>query len=37
LKVRNSLFIGDTPLEKYTDDELRKMVKPGFIKGVILR
>jgi len=37
LKVGNSLFIGDTPLEKYTDDELREMVKPGFIKGKIKR
>ncbi len=37
LKVHGDLFIADTNLEKYTDDELREMVKPGFIKGEILR
>jgi len=31
------MFIEYTPLKKYTDDELREMVKPGFIKGEIHR
>jgi len=31
------MFIEYTPLKKYTDDELREMVKPGFIKGKIYR
>jgi hypothetical protein len=31
------MFIEYTPLKKYTDDELREMVKPGFIKGKIHR
>jgi hypothetical protein len=35
LEVGGDLYIWETPLEKYTDDELRKMVKPGFIKGKI--
>jgi hypothetical protein len=37
LKVEGWLDIIDTNLEKYTDDELREMVKPGFIKGEIIR
>jgi hypothetical protein len=37
LEVGGLLRIGNTELEKYTDDELREMVKPGFIKGEILR
>jgi hypothetical protein len=37
LQVGSSLYIGETPLEKYSDDELREMVKPGFIKGEIWR
>ena len=37
LEVGGILRIGNTELEKYTDDELREMVKPGFIKGEILR
>ena len=36
LKV-GDLHIWDTSLTKYTDDELREMVKPGFIKGKIFR
>ena len=36
LKVRD-LHIWDTSLTKYTDEELREMVKPGFIKGKIYR
>jgi hypothetical protein len=37
LKVGGDLDIGYTNLEKYTDKELRDMVKPGFIKGDIDR
>jgi hypothetical protein len=37
LQVESSLHIGGTPLKKYSDDELREMVKPGFIKGKIWR
>jgi len=37
LEVDGTLNIRYTNLEKYTDDELREMVKPGFIKGEILR
>ena len=37
LKVGSYLSIYNTPLEKYTDDELREMIKPGFIKGKIYR
>jgi hypothetical protein len=36
LKVRD-LHIWDTSLTKYTDEELREMIKPGFIKGKIIR
>ena len=37
LEVGDDLFISWTTLTKYTDDELRKMIKPGFIKGEIER
>ena len=39
LKVEGGLFIHDTPLaKKYTNDEIRDMVKPdGYIIGQILR
>ena len=37
LKVGGVMFIEYTPFKKYTDDELREMVKPGFIKGKIHR
>ena len=37
LKVGGYLIINNTPLEKYTDDELREMIKPGFIRGKIYR
>jgi hypothetical protein len=37
LKVGSFLNITDSALTKYTDDELRDMVKPGFIKGEIYR
>jgi hypothetical protein len=31
------LYINSTPLAKLSDDDLRQMVKPGFIKGIIYR
>jgi hypothetical protein len=31
------LYIYGTPLTKYSDEELREMIKPGFIKGEIVR
>ena len=37
LKVYQDLYIVGTKLEKYTDEELREMVKPGFIRGRIYR
>jgi hypothetical protein len=37
LKVGGSLYINGTPLTKYTHDELREMIKPGFIKREIYR
>ena len=37
LKVWGWLDIKHTQLKNYTDDELRKMVKPGFINGEIKR
>jgi hypothetical protein len=37
LKVGGYMIINNTPLEKYTDDELREMIKPGFIKRKIYR
>jgi hypothetical protein len=37
LKIHGDLFIADTKLEAYTDEELREMIKPGFIKGKIYR
>ena len=37
LKVGGYLYIYSTPLTKYLDNELREMVKPGFIKGKIRR
>ena len=37
LKVGGDLFINSTPLTKYLDNELREMVKLGFIKGEIYR
>jgi hypothetical protein len=36
LKVGGWLIIRKTQLKNYTDDELREMVKPGFIKGNML-
>ena len=37
LKVDKHLYIKNTPLAKFSDDELRKMIKPGFVKGLILK
>jgi hypothetical protein len=37
LKVGGHLHIYNTPLEKYSDNELREMIYPGFIKGEIRR
>ncbi len=37
LKVWDSLYIAESPLAKLSDEELREMVKPGFIKGRIYR
>jgi hypothetical protein len=37
LKVGGDLDIRETELIRYSDDELREMIKPGFIKGKIIR
>ena len=37
LEVGKILYIKYTPLTKYSDEELREMIKPGFIKGEIVR
>ena len=38
LEVGTSLYIKNTPLaEKYTDEEIIEMIKPGFIIGQIIR
>ena len=37
LKVRGDLDTRYTKLKKYTNKELREMVKPGFLKGGIFR
>ena len=38
LEVGGNLYIKGTPLsENYTNDEIREMIKPGFIKGLINR
>ena len=37
LKVGAGLNIGNTKLTEYTDEELRNMIAPGFIKGRIYR
>ena len=37
LKVGGKLYTGYAPLSEYSDNELREMVKPGFIKGKIYR
>ena len=37
LKVGSFLNITDSALTKYTDEEIREMIKPGFIKEKIYR
>jgi hypothetical protein len=37
LQVGESLWIEDTPLTKKSDEEIRAMLKTGYIKGVIRR
>jgi hypothetical protein len=37
LEVYGDLCIADTRLEEYTDEQLRKIILPGFIKGKIIR
>jgi hypothetical protein len=37
LEVDGNLSIWNSPLMKYSDNGLRKMVKRGFIKGEIFR
>jgi predicted glycoside hydrolase/deacetylase ChbG (UPF0249 family) len=37
LKVGSFLNITNSALTKYTDEEIREMIKPGFIKGEIYR
>ena len=37
LKVGGGVNITDASLTKYTEEELRKMIEPGFIKGDIIR
>jgi hypothetical protein len=37
LEIGRNLYIVNTTLAKLSDEELREMVKPGFIKGKIIR
>ena len=37
LKVGGDLYIINAKLLRYTNNELREMIKPGFIKGKIIR
>jgi len=37
LEVGGGLFIRNTPLLDYTNEELKEMVKPGFLKVEIHR
>ena len=37
LEVNGFLIIGFAKITKYTDDEIREMIKPGFIEGEIYR
>jgi hypothetical protein len=37
LKVRGKLHIENALLRKYTDNQLREMIEPGFIDGEIIR
>jgi hypothetical protein len=35
LKVDGDLYISKSSMEPYSDDEIREMIKPGFIEGEI--
>jgi hypothetical protein len=37
LEVGRNLYIDDSPLIKYSDNQLREMIRPGFIKGKIFK
>jgi hypothetical protein len=37
LEVGDNLQIEGTALTKYSDEQLREMINPGFIKGEIIR
>ena len=37
LEVGRNLYIDDSPLIKYSDNQLREMIRPGFIDGEIFR
>ena len=37
LDVGGDLYIYGTELKKYSEEELRDMIKPGFIKGKVIR
>jgi hypothetical protein len=37
LTVGGNLYIDNNPLKKYSDKELREIIKPGYIKGRIIR
>ena len=37
LEVGGDLYLREVDLKNYSDDELREMIKPGFIKGEIVR
>jgi len=37
LEVGRNLYIDDSPLIKYSDNQLREMIRPVFIKGEIFR
>ena len=37
LKVYRNLYIYSSKLRDFSNEELREMIKPGFIKGVIFR
>ena len=37
LVVKGKLIIKNTVLLEYTDEEIREMIKPGFVKGKIVR
>jgi len=36
LKVGGDLLIFGTPIAEFDNDEIREMIKPGFIKGEII-